>query len=78
MLPIETLLLGPAAAASTRSSLPEMKSSRLGPAASLDVRAVCPLVGDDADAPAVLDDADEAAVAKQRLNACGSRVSWAV
>jgi hypothetical protein len=56
-----------------------MKSSRLGPAASLDVREVWPLVVDDADAPAVLlDDADEAAVAKQRLNACGSRVSWAV
>lgn len=62
VLPIDTLL-GPAAAASTRSSLPEIKSSRLGPAASLS-ESDCLLLGGGGAA------ADAAAVARVRLNAC--------
>lgn len=70
VLPIDTRLpLGPAAAASTRSSLPAMKSSKSGPAASLSASDCLPLV----DAAAALldaDAADEAAVARLRVKSC--------
>lgn len=72
VLPIDTLL-GPAAAASTRSSLPAIKSSKFGPAASLSAREPLLLL-DDAAAAAVLlapdELADEAAVARLRVRSC--------
>jgi len=74
VLPIDTLL-GPAAAASTRSSLPAIKSSKFGPAASLSAREPLLLLDDAAAAAAAVllapdELADEAAVARLRVRSC--------
>lgn len=70
VLPIDTLL-GPAAAASTRSSLPAIKSSKFGPAASLSAREPLLLLEDAAAVVLAPDElADEAAVARLRVRSC--------